>query len=64
MWENFFCPACFGRGRVGEERQFALSVPPRIVDGTRISLSLEDIGLRDVQVHILVSVNAYAEERE
>ncbi|MFO7459945.1 MAG: hypothetical protein R6X07_04915 [Desulfatiglandales bacterium] len=41
-----------------------MSVPPRIVDGTRISLSLEDIGLRDVQVHILVSVSAYAEEGE
>ena len=64
MWENFFCPVCLGRGRVEEERQFALSVPSRIADGTRISLSLEDIGLRGVQVHILVSVSAYAEKGE
>jgi DnaJ-class molecular chaperone len=63
-WENFFCPLCFGRGRVHEERHFSLSVPPRIGDGTRISLSLEDIGLRDVQVHILVTVSAYAAEGE
>jgi DnaJ-class molecular chaperone len=61
MRVDSFCPICFGRGGIDEERQFSLRVPPRIGDGTRINLSLEDIGLRGVQVHILVTVSAYAE---
>ena len=61
MWEDFFCPLCFGRGRINKERQFSLTVPPRIRDGTRISLSMEDMGLRNVDIHILVTVSPFAE---
>jgi molecular chaperone DnaJ len=55
--DEFFCPACFGRGSVSHEREFSLSIPPRTGHGTAVSLSLENIGLRDVQLHVEVQVN-------
>jgi DnaJ-class molecular chaperone len=54
---EFFCPACFGRGSVSTEREFSLSIPPRTASGTAVSLSLEDIGLRGVQLHVEVQVD-------
>jgi DnaJ-class molecular chaperone len=55
--DEFFCPACFGRGSVSTEREFSLSIPPRTPSGTAVSLSLEDIGLRGVQLHVEVQVD-------
>jgi DnaJ-class molecular chaperone len=55
--DEFFCPACFGRGSVSTEREFSLSIPPRTASGTAVSLSLEDIGLRGVQLHVEVQVD-------
>jgi molecular chaperone DnaJ len=56
MWENFFCPVCRGYGRVQREREFSLSIPPGVRHGTEITLSLEDIGLKDTYLNILVSI--------
>jgi DnaJ-class molecular chaperone len=56
MWENFFCPVCRGYGRVQREREFSLSIPPGVRHGTEITLSLEDIGLKDTYLNILVRI--------
>jgi DnaJ-class molecular chaperone len=48
------CPAC--RGRSVAYPEIKLSVPPRVPEGTRVRLSLEDVGLRDVFLNVLVSV--------
>ncbi|MGE5257679.1 MAG: DnaJ domain-containing protein [Hyphomicrobiales bacterium] len=60
--DEFFCPACFGRGSVSSEREFALSIPPRTGHGTAVTLSLEDIGLRDVQLHVEIHVDPQLED--
>lgn len=62
FWEDFFCPLCMGYGRVRSERSFSLSIPPHVKDGTRISVSMEDIGLRDVYLNIAVVIEPQLEE--
>ena len=57
LLEEFFCPSCSGRGVVRGEREFSLSIPPHVSHGTQISLSTEDIGLRRVNLHILVLID-------
>jgi len=61
LLEEFLCPGCFGSGSVSTEREFSLSIPPRTGHGTTVSLSLEDIGLRDVQLHVEVRVDPLLE---
>lgn len=61
-WEGFFCPVCSGYGRVQTEREFSLSIPPHVRDGTQIRLSLEDIGLRDSYLNISVHIDPFLEE--
>jgi len=51
------CPQCAGHGGIESEREFSLSIPPRTVDGTRVTLSMEDIGLRGVDLHVLIQVD-------
>jgi molecular chaperone DnaJ len=62
FWEAFFCPVCYGYGRVRGEREFSVSIPPHVKHGTEIRLSMEDIGLRDAWVNIVVYVDASLEE--
>jgi len=57
LLDELFCPVCAGRGYISTEREFSLSIPPRISDGTAVSLSLEDIGLRGVNLHVQVRVD-------
>jgi DnaJ-class molecular chaperone len=64
LWEEFFCPLCYGRGVVRAERGFSLSIPPRVTHGTQISLSTEDIGLRRVNLHVLVLVDPTMDEED
>ncbi len=64
LWEEFFCPMCYGRGVVRAERGFSLSIPPHVTHGTQISLSTEDIGLRRVNLHILVQVDPTLDEED
>jgi len=64
LWENFFCPLCSGYGRVTSERQFSLSIPPHVKHGTNIRLSMEDIGLKGVYLHVLVLIDLHLEKEE
>ena len=64
LWEEFFCPVCHGYGRVRSKRQFSLSVPPRVSHGTEIRLSMEDIGLKGVELHITVLIDRSLEDDE
>ena len=59
LWEGLYCPLCDGYARIPSEKRFALSMPSNISDGTEISLSLEGIGLKDMYLHIRVSVTDY-----
>lgn len=59
FWEDFLCPVCSGYGRVRSEREFSISIPPRVKHGTEIRLSLEDIGLKDSYVNIAVFVDPH-----
>jgi molecular chaperone DnaJ len=54
---DFYCPNCSGYGRVLSERVISLIIPPRVSHGTQIQLSLEDIGLNNTYLNILVTVN-------
>lgn len=57
IWDAFFCSACSGTGRISAQRAFSLSIPPHVKDGTEIRLSLEDIGLPEVWVHVTVLID-------
>ena len=39
-----------------------MSIPPHVRHGTEIRLSMEDIGLRDVYLNIVVLIDADLEE--
>lgn len=64
LWEEFFCPICYGRGVVQAERGFSLSIPPHVSHGTQISLSAEDIGLRRVNLNILVLIDPTLDQED
>lgn len=55
-WDGFFCPVCYGYGKVRSERKFSVSIPPNVSQGTEIRLSLEDIGLKGCCVNIVVLI--------
>jgi len=57
MWERLFCTYCHGTGQVRTELRFSLSIPPQTSDGTTVSLSLEDIGLKGVGLHVAVRIS-------
>lgn len=57
--EGFFCSACLGYGRVRSEREFSVSMPPNVKHGTEMSLSMEDIGLKGVCLHLRILVDHY-----
>jgi DnaJ-class molecular chaperone len=57
FWDNFFCPVCNGYGRVHSEREFSLSIPPNVTHGTEIRLSLEDIGLKNANLIVVVYID-------
>lgn len=64
LWEEFFCPACNGRGVVRAERGFSLSIPPHVTHGTEIRLSTEDIGLKRINLHVLVLIDPALDQEE
>jgi molecular chaperone DnaJ len=55
--DNFFCPACNGYGRVQSEREFYLSMPPNVKNGTEVKLPLDDIGLKNVCLNVVVYID-------
>jgi molecular chaperone DnaJ len=64
FWEDFFCPLCLGRGRVRFEKEFSLSIPPHVRHGTEVRLSMEDIGLKDVYLNVIVHIDPRTEQEQ
>jgi DnaJ-class molecular chaperone len=62
FWEDFFCPLCLGHGAVHSERQFSLSIPPNVQHGTSIRISMEDIGLRNAYLNVIVHIDPELDE--
>jgi DnaJ-class molecular chaperone len=62
FWEDFFCPRCLGYGRIVSEKEFSLSIPPHVKHGTKIKISLEDIGLNDIYLNIVVLIDPLLQE--
>jgi len=56
--ERVLCSRCSGTGTIPSKRAFSLSIPPRVRHGTRIRISMEDIGLRNVLLHITVLIES------
>lgn len=59
---DIFCPVCSGNGRIQSKKEFSLTIPPNTSNGTEITLSLEDIGLTNVRLHIRVFVDPDLDE--
>jgi molecular chaperone DnaJ len=57
--DAFFCPVCSGVGRVTSERTFSLNIPPNVQHGTELSVSMEDIGLRDAVLYIRALIDPF-----
>ncbi|MEJ2154017.1 MAG: DnaJ domain-containing protein [Desulfobacteraceae bacterium] len=55
----FICPGCRGSGYIQSERRFSISVPPHTRDGTEVILPLDDIGLRGIQLYLLIRVDPH-----
>lgn len=58
-WIDRFCPVCSGRGWVETERQFSLSISPNTSHGTSVRVSMDDIGLKGVDLHLLIRIDSY-----
>ena len=44
-WQgSFYCPACQGYGAVRSRREFKLTIPPGVTDGTTAEVSLAEVG--------------------
>lgn len=56
----FYCPECDGRGHRYAERELSVSIPPRTVHGTEAVLSLEDIGLPDVNLFLRIQIDLFS----
>jgi molecular chaperone DnaJ len=50
------CQTCQGRGRVLSYHAIEVSVPPGVVEGTRVKLSLRDVGLPESDLNVLVTI--------
>lgn len=57
IWNGFFCPVCHGDRMVQTERRFSLSVPHHVQHGTEIRVSMEDIGLKNTYLNVMVLVD-------
>ena len=64
IWNQFFCPNCSGHGYIHAQREFSLSIPPNTKHGTRQSISMEDIGLKNTNLNIVVYVDPHSDEFE
>ncbi|MDJ0763630.1 MAG: DnaJ domain-containing protein [Myxococcota bacterium] len=54
----FLCGACRGQGVVQGKRELEISMPANVKDGIEARLSLEDVGLKGVDLNVLVSVRS------
>jgi len=62
IWNQFFCPNCWGQGYIHTHREFSLSIPPHTKHGTQRRISMEDIGLKDSNLNIIVYVDPHSDE--
>ena len=62
IWDQFFCSECSGHGYVNTHREFSLSIPPHTIHGTQQRISMEDIGLKGVNLNIIVTVDPYLDD--
>lgn len=56
---GLFCPVCGGTGMIHGTRRFSVNIPPKIRHGTRFSISLENIGLMNVNLNVIVRIEQY-----
>ena len=61
-WDDFFCPLCSGYGRIRSKKEFSVSVPPHVKDGTEIRISMEDIGLKNAYLNLFVRIESSLDE--
>ena len=54
--QRLVCKACGGHGRVYEDHLVEVTVPPRVTDGQRASVAMEDVGLGATTLLVYVSV--------
>ena len=54
--QRLVCKACGGSGRVSEDHLIEVTVPPRVTDGQRASVAMEDVGLGATTLLVYVSV--------
>lgn len=59
IWVQFFCQECSGNGYIHGHREFSLSIPPKTKHGTQKSISMEDIGLKNTMLNIIVYIDQY-----
>jgi DnaJ-class molecular chaperone len=59
FWDSFYCSECNGHGYRQAQREFSLSIPPRTGHGTEATLSLEDIGLPDVNLFVRIQIDPF-----
>ncbi len=57
IWDQFFCQECSGNGTVNSHREFSLAIPPNTKHGTQQAISLEDIGLKNTMLNIIVYID-------
>jgi DnaJ-class molecular chaperone len=57
FFDLFICQVCLGRGHIQSEREFSVSIPPGVRHGLLAKVSLEDIGLYDVELNIRVLID-------
>lgn len=62
IWNLFFCPNCSGHGYTHTHREFSLSIPPHTKHGTQQRIFMEDIGLKDTNLNIVVYVDPRSDE--
>jgi len=54
--QRLVCKTCGGSGRVSEDHLVEVAVPPRVKDGQRASVAMEDVGLGSTTLLVYVSV--------
>jgi molecular chaperone DnaJ len=62
VWDKFFCQECSGNGYIQAHRAFSLSIQPNTKHRTQQSISLEDIGLKNTMLNIIVHINPYLDD--
>ena len=45
-----------------QKEAFSLSIPPHVRHGTEIRVAMDDIGLIDVHLNVIVNIDPYLEE--